>query len=474
MLNSYEQQLLGVVNGTFEYGGELYKVQPSYINMLESKLNQANVDLTADQANQVISKIFSNVEEGVRQNILKKVEGEEKKEAQKEGNTRKVEEAKITEKKSSKKKSSKQKSSKQNSPAKEEKETEQEVSTVVGRDGNSYPVQTTPIDTTKLSGIDYDEIVTNQNYTPDEQIVSQLSKQKMQVFSTMFVVWVVGLLTVCVYLKAIKHKKKARFVLLGAGAASLSILVIGSIFLYCGRAYSTDAWHTAALESGYFEECSHQATEGVKKILTSVGVEADVSILGFTEQVVYRDAKAIFSFRIEGKGTPLLKKRTDSVREMLQKLLPKESVEKVERLSEAIMRQYKNQLDTPYATCLYQLKKEHTVKSVTATVVAIMTLLGSVVFIWKGSRYPHRRFRGMAYGIGIAGFAFVIAGGWQVWKMPQMTMQPLVYRLLFEQYVDWLNKNVLYFGILLLCLSLFTWCASYVTKKNHIQKIHFE
>lgn len=470
MLNSYEQQLIGIASGTFEYEGELYKVQSSYLSMLEAKLNQEGVDLSAEQANQAISKIFSNVEEGVKQNILQKVQGEaEQKEARKKGNIRKTDEIEITEKDSLK-----DEEKTEEIPKEDSVEESEQIEMITGKDGNPYPVQTTPIDTTRLSGFDYEATVVSQNYTTDEQVVSQLSAQKMQVFSVLAVVWLVGVIAVGIYLKVFKHRAKALFVLLGAGLASLSILVIGSIFLYCGRAYSVEAWHTAALESGYFKECSRQAIGGIEETLSDVGVEADVSVFGFTEQVVYRDAKTIFSSRIAGKGMPVLKKRTESVRGILQKLLPKESVEDVDSLSETIMQHYTNTLDTPYASYLYQLKKEHVVKSTLTVIAAMITLMGAIVLIWKGSRYTHRRFRGIAYGFGIAGCAFMIAGGWQMGKMPQITLQPLVYQLLFEQYVNWLDKNVLCMGILLSGLSLFTWCASYVTKKNHIQKIRFE
>lgn len=466
MINSYEQQLIGIATGTFEYKGELYTVKSSYVTMLKSKLNEKKVDLTADQANQAIAKIFSNVEQGVKQNILEKVQGEKAEQAKKEGKVRSVKELKISEE-------TKEKDSKKVEINSESEQKEQDV-TITGRDGKTYKVQTTPIDTTTLNVLDLTKVEAAQGYTTDEQVGNQLFAGKMQGFTVMFVTWIVCLIAIGVYLKIFKHRTKAFFVLLGTGLASMAILVLGSILLYCGRAYSTDAWHTVALESGYFKECSEQASREVKKVLSLAEVNVDVSILGLTDDVVYRDAKSIFSSRIEGKGIPALEKRMKGVQEMLQQLLPKESVENVTYLSEVVMQHYKSALDTPYASYLYELKQKDKIKSTMTVVGCVVLLLVALVLMWKGSRFVHRRFRAMAYSIGIAGCGFGTAGIWQLWKVIPMSMYPKVYQCLFEQYLHWLNQNLLYLGIFLICFGLFTWCASYVTKKNHIQKIGFD
>ena len=51
-----------------------------------------------------------------------------------------------------------------------------------------------------------------------------------------------------------------------------------------------------------------------------------------------------------------------------------------------------------------------------------------------------------------------------------LSVEPEAYRLLFEGYVKWCNENILYFGILLLCISVFTWGAAYVTRKSFSEK----
>ena len=64
-INGNEQSIVSVINGQFEQDGVIYKVRQEYINSAMSYLQQADVDLTAEQAQSVISEIYSNVQTGV-------------------------------------------------------------------------------------------------------------------------------------------------------------------------------------------------------------------------------------------------------------------------------------------------------------------------------------------------------------------------------------------------------------------------
>lgn len=71
-INGNEASVIAVARGTFEYQGEIYSAKVSYISQLVAKLSQDNVDLTAEQANEAISTIYSNVEAGVKEGYLTK------------------------------------------------------------------------------------------------------------------------------------------------------------------------------------------------------------------------------------------------------------------------------------------------------------------------------------------------------------------------------------------------------------------
>lgn len=72
-INGNEQSIVSVINGQFEQGGVIYKVRQEYINSAMSYLQQDDVDLTAEQAQSVISEIYSNVQTGVDSGYLEQI-----------------------------------------------------------------------------------------------------------------------------------------------------------------------------------------------------------------------------------------------------------------------------------------------------------------------------------------------------------------------------------------------------------------
>ena len=72
-INGNEQSIVSVINGQFEQDGVIYKVRQEYINSAISYLQQDDVDLTAEQAQSVISEIYSNVQTGVDSGYLEQI-----------------------------------------------------------------------------------------------------------------------------------------------------------------------------------------------------------------------------------------------------------------------------------------------------------------------------------------------------------------------------------------------------------------
>lgn len=462
MINANEQRIIDVAQGTFEYQGELYTVRPAYLNILQKKMDDKDVELTSDQADQAIQQIYGNIERGVREGILKKVTGEDAEEAREQGKVRSLDEIGLTGDGAA----DKEESSKASNTA--------EPEMVTGKDGESYPVQQKPLRMDELESFHLDDIEAVQTYTANEQVASQLNAGLGQTVLTMLVSWLVCILVLSVYLKMFKHRRKAFFAMLGASLAGLALLVLGSIYVYDLRACSADTWQTVALESGYFKECTKSAQEELQKVLSGVELEAGVEILGLDDDVVYRDAKSIFAARLNGKGIPKLEKREEEMQEALRLVLPREAVENVEAVSKVLIEHYRKVLDTPYASYLYEIRQKEEVRDLVIAIVSVLVLLLALVFIWRGSKYIHRRFRKLSYGIGMAGVSFVIAGVADRIITKSVCIEPKIYQTLFEHYLLWCSENILYFGILLLCISIFTWSAAYVTKKNHIEKLGFK
>lgn len=72
-INGNEQSIVSVIHGQFEQDGVVYKVKQEYINSAMSYLQQDDVDLTAEQAQSVISEIYSNVKTGVDSGYLEPI-----------------------------------------------------------------------------------------------------------------------------------------------------------------------------------------------------------------------------------------------------------------------------------------------------------------------------------------------------------------------------------------------------------------
>lgn len=462
MINANEQRVLDVAEGTFEYNGELYTVRPTYLKTLRNEFDKEGVEITAEKADEGIRTIYGNIERGVREGYLKKLSQEDADEARKQGKVRRLSEIGLEDENEAGQQNNNQQESGQ------EEQQKQEV--VTGKDGKSYPIQQAPLRINELETLRTSEIESVQQYTSNEQIASQLNANERQMAVTILIACVVCILVLTIYLKVFKHRRKAFLVMLGASLMSLAILVAGSVYVYDSWAYSPETWQTAAVESGYFKECSKFVQEDIQKIFSGVEMASGVELLALEDSGIYRDAKSIFTARLNGRELPKLEKRQKEIEEALQLVLVREPPQNVDKLSEVIMERYRKVLDTPYASFLYQLRQKEQNISVIIAIGSLVLLVVSVILIWKGSKYVHRKFRGLSYGIGVAGTSFIVANLTNLLWGKKIQAEPQAYQSLFQHYMDWRSENILYFGILLLCISIFTWGAAYVTKKNHIEK----
>ena len=74
-INGNEQSVVSVIHGQFEKDGVIYAVKQDYINSAVNYLSRDDVDLTAEQAQAVISEIYANVQTGVESGYLVAVGG---------------------------------------------------------------------------------------------------------------------------------------------------------------------------------------------------------------------------------------------------------------------------------------------------------------------------------------------------------------------------------------------------------------
>ena len=73
-INSYEQWIINVIYSTFRYQGKYYKAKSEYITKVIDYLNRDDIDLTAEEADNYINKIYRNVRRGIDEGYLYEVE----------------------------------------------------------------------------------------------------------------------------------------------------------------------------------------------------------------------------------------------------------------------------------------------------------------------------------------------------------------------------------------------------------------
>lgn len=72
-INSNEAGLIAAASGTFEYDGKTYRAGSAYVNSLTAYLSGDDVDLTAEQCQEAMSRMYASVKEGIDQGYLYEV-----------------------------------------------------------------------------------------------------------------------------------------------------------------------------------------------------------------------------------------------------------------------------------------------------------------------------------------------------------------------------------------------------------------
>ena len=69
-INAEEQMLLDMMHDSIEYKGVIYVAAPGYIEEATAHFCQDDVDLTPEQAEEVIATVFANVKQGIADGYL--------------------------------------------------------------------------------------------------------------------------------------------------------------------------------------------------------------------------------------------------------------------------------------------------------------------------------------------------------------------------------------------------------------------
>lgn len=76
-LNSYEQEVISAARGAYEYEGVDYVVKQEYIDELIAYLSGDEIDLTAEQRDEVMQEAFASVERGVEEGYMIPISNED-------------------------------------------------------------------------------------------------------------------------------------------------------------------------------------------------------------------------------------------------------------------------------------------------------------------------------------------------------------------------------------------------------------
>lgn len=72
-INSNEAHVISAAKSTFEYDGETYIARQFYVDQLVSYLDKDSTNLTSEEADAAVNKIYSNIETGVKSGYIVKV-----------------------------------------------------------------------------------------------------------------------------------------------------------------------------------------------------------------------------------------------------------------------------------------------------------------------------------------------------------------------------------------------------------------
>lgn len=74
-LNANEQELVGIITGTYTYKGVTYRVKDRYVQMAIDYLMQDEVDLTDEQKQKAVNKMYSSIQQGIDEGYLEAAGG---------------------------------------------------------------------------------------------------------------------------------------------------------------------------------------------------------------------------------------------------------------------------------------------------------------------------------------------------------------------------------------------------------------
>lgn len=69
-LNANEQELMGIISGTYTYNGVTYRVKPQYVQVARGYLMQDNIDCTDEQKQKAINQMYSSIQQGIDEGYL--------------------------------------------------------------------------------------------------------------------------------------------------------------------------------------------------------------------------------------------------------------------------------------------------------------------------------------------------------------------------------------------------------------------
>lgn len=451
MINANEQRVIAAASGTFEYRGKIYRARDAYIGQLRSKLDQEDVDLSSADASAAIQQIMANVGTGVAQGYLEEVI--EEKPDQPDKNSGRSEKSKKSEEKREKEKERQKEKQKEKEKREEEKP-----------EADQNPAAPEPV---QIYSEAAEKIEIQQGFSENSTAVRQTGQIFGRYGITVIFVCILFVIGASIYLKKIKNRKKLLGGLVGIILVSLSVLCIGSGYLFGNEAYSGKRWAQVVTESSYIKDNYKNVDAGLKKVFSAAGLSQEMSEAlfeeCFNENSVYRDTKAMVSGD-PGARKALMEKRENRFRELLEEKLPGVSESQRQKMVHILKKDYEKCLEIPWMSYLEEHRGTGQKRAGILYLAGILGMMAGIMVLKYKTRYVHRAFRGIALGCLGGGAGFLLSGIlWKTGNIP-LKLEPDHYCRLLFVYVQSVCQSGLYFGILLLCTGLIFAVISYFMK----------
>lgn len=478
-INANEQAVVSVIHGQFEQNGVVYQVKQEYINSAVGYLQKDDVNLSPEDAQVIISEIYSNVRTGVESGYLTEVgrkTPDEKQEAVQNGQDQ------VSETKE------------QGDAAVDAKEPSP-VETVPAEVGGAEPVEAEPVETEPvvpepipmaISALEETDTTPQLNYeyiSKDTQaLMEQVHLPYDAVIKSLILLLVITVLIggICFWEKKMakcRHGKLRKWIkiVLAAEVAGIFLVLEVTGGLWLG-AFQDGAILNRVDETGYYRAVYEELRHDTNVSFALMGIPEEVMDQAITyERVVMAGRQQIENNLNQGDYRAKTELLTDQLKMDIQEYLNQQSVVMTEKaqigldlLIQRIDAKYEKLLQWPFGSWWAQFSQDFRMFAIRVLPLLLLLAVGAHGLLLWMHHYRHRAVKRCGTGICIGSVAAILTG-----VIPNLTgmtaqreMTPEYMGQFFRIYTLGITQAIIAAGVIGILLGIVYWLIAKAWKEG--------